>query len=346
MKIYINNLLKEKKQFGVSRVKNELYKRLPKYLSEFDIKWVESDLPTYGSLLKNCIRILLTEALSFKKGIFFSAYSEFPFFSRMKKVILIHDLNPIKYTDFRFYSKYFHLILKRSFEKDVQIIAVSEFTKNEIINWADSHGMKIFNKIEVVHNGYDKTIFKMLDEKKNLTKAMFGVENYFLFVGNTEKSSKNFKILIEIWENSNLKKNFSLVVVGKINQHYNLPQNHYIKFIGYCSNEELSTLYNNAIALIHPGINEGFGLTPLEAMACGCPVIVADSGALPEVVGEAGILVNPEDKKSVYDAIWSFGKDTLKRKEYIDKGLKRAQMFDWEKSAEKIAEIIRRFMNE
>ena len=98
-------------------------------------------------------------------------------------------------------------------------------------------------------------------------------------------------------------------------------------------NEELVYLYNAASLFVLPSFYEGFGLPPLEAMACGTPVIVSKVSSLPEVVGDAGLLVEPEDVEGLTVAMWRVLTDEKVRREMRAKGLKRAATFSWERAA-------------
>ncbi len=115
-----------------------------------------------------------------------------------------------------------------------------------------------------------------------------------------------------------------------------------VRFLGHVSPEDLLGLYNAAQVLVHPAFYEGFGLTPLEAMACGTPVIVSNSSSLPEVVGDAALLVEPTDVDGLAVAIWRVLSDTALREQMVKKGLQRARSFSWQKTAQETLEIYRR----
>jgi len=106
--------------------------------------------------------------------------------------------------------------------------------------------------------------------------------------------------------------------------------------IGYVDDEDLAPLYSRAMFFIYPSLYEGFGLPPLEAMKCGTPVITSNNSSLPEVVGDAGIMINPKSEKQLVDAIYKLYKDEDLRKELNKKGLKQAEMFSWEKTVNKM----------
>ncbi|MEA3458002.1 MAG: glycosyltransferase family 1 protein, partial [Candidatus Thermoplasmatota archaeon] len=112
-----------------------------------------------------------------------------------------------------------------------------------------------------------------------------------------------------------------------------------VVFTGYVSDEDLPALYNAADLFVYPSIYEGFGLPPLEAMACGTPVITSNTSSLPEVVGDAGIMVDPPDVDRLADAMHEVLTNEGLRANMIKKGLGRAEMFSWEKCARETLEV-------
>jgi mannosyltransferase len=109
--------------------------------------------------------------------------------------------------------------------------------------------------------------------------------------------------------------------------------------------ENLGYLYQRAFALVYPSLYEGFGLPPLEAMSCGCPVIASNTSSIPEVVADAGILINPYDVNAIATALEKLLSDDI-RNYYITKGLDRAELFSWEQTAQKYTEIYKSLMTD
>ena len=112
-----------------------------------------------------------------------------------------------------------------------------------------------------------------------------------------------------------------------------------VHFVGQVSSEELLYLYNAAELLAHPAFYEGFGLPPLEAMACGLPAIVSNVASLPEVVGDAGLLIDPHDADELTVAMWRVLNDGELRQEMRNKGLRQAERFSWGRAARETAAI-------
>jgi alpha-1,3-rhamnosyl/mannosyltransferase len=117
-----------------------------------------------------------------------------------------------------------------------------------------------------------------------------------------------------------------------------------VRPLGYVDDADLPALYAGALALVYPSIYEGFGLPPLEAMACGTPVIVSNRSSLPEVVGDAGILVEPEDETAIASALERLRDDPAYRAERSQAGLARASMYSWDRTARETLAVYRRVL--
>lgn len=231
----------------------------------------------------------------------------------------------------------------RSMRKADKIITISEKTKEDLIQYTRIPE----EKIKTIYLGVDAK-FKILKEEdiQELKNRYDLPENFILYLG-SEQSRKNFIFLIKAFyclkKKYNLK--IKLVKAGRsqitekqrkktfelINK-LNLTKD--IIFIDYIPEKDLTTLYNAANLFVYPSLYEGFGLPPLEAMACGTPVITSNTTSLPEVVGEAGIIVDPHNIKELRDAMYNVLKDPELGNELSKKGLKRAKMFSWERTAQ------------
>lgn len=118
----------------------------------------------------------------------------------------------------------------------------------------------------------------------------------------------------------------------------------YITYFGKPDKKTLVEIYNAADMLIAPSLHEGFGITILEAMACGTPVITSNTSAMPEVAGDAAILVNPQEPQAISQAVVRLHNDAIYYQELVDKGLSRAKLFTWEKTAEKLADVYEKLL--
>ncbi|MCC5832224.1 MAG: glycosyltransferase family 4 protein [Chlamydiales bacterium] len=174
--------------------------------------------------------------------------------------------------------------------------------------------------------------------KPDPKKKMEGLpERYMLYVGNL-KPHKNLKRLIEA--HAQLDNPIPLVVVGKQFNEIELPD--HVHYVGYLPDESLPGLYAGAELFLFPSTYEGFGIPPLEAMACGCPVVAGRAGALPEVCGDAVEFVDPFSTTSIKEGIERLLSDSARREELVKKGKERVKEYTPEKTAEKFINIVKR----
>ena len=222
------------------------------------------------------------------------------------------------------------------------IIAVSENTKSDLVKYLNIPE----RKISVIYNGVDHNIFKPYKPyQMRPYHAILRHKPYILYVG-SERRRKNLSGLFEAF--AMLRQEFpelKLVKVGgpghsrqlrseMLKKLSSLGISENVTFVDYISELELAYYYSSATLLAYPSLYEGFGLPPLEAMACGCPVVTANTSSLPEVVGEAGIMVNPYDTRSLVQAMRRVLTDDKLRDNMVRKGLEQSKKFSWEKTAE------------
>lgn len=322
-------------QLGKSDRKNEylLYSFLPiskEVLSHFG-KRMKNILvrPTFGwNYLALPLRLLKD-----KPDFFLGPSQSLPAFLPCPSIVIVHDLGyehcPEFYKDFQKLRNN----TQRAIGKASRIIAVSEFTKKDL---RETYQISE-EKISVAYEGIDP-IFRPQPQIK-IAKP------YFLFVGALKKSKNIPRILQAFAEFLRLsKKDFSLVLAGgdlwldkeiaPMIKKFGLKDE--VKFLGFVPKKNLPGLYSGATAFVSPSLYEGFGLTLLEAMACGCPVIAANTGAQPEVIGEAGILIDPENVSEITRALIKIATDLNFRQKLIGLGLARAKKFSWKKFSEEI----------
>lgn len=260
---------------------------------------------------------------------------EFPFVGSVPLVVNIHDLHPLRFpAQFGKASAYFRFSLKL-LKKAVRRVTVdSEFVKKELMTTINIPE----EKVDVIQSGYNRKLFypQSPEAKGAFLKKYSLPGNYILSVGNFFPY-KNVKTLINAFLQIKDRIKQSLVIVGR--REFSpepLPADERIFYMDYVSAEDLPKFYSYADMLAHPSLSEGFGLTPLEAMACGAPVISSNAGSLPEVVGNAGMLFNPLDIAQLGRLIEEVVKNEGLRRELIRKGLEHAKRFSWEKTAEGI----------
>jgi glycosyltransferase involved in cell wall biosynthesis len=264
-----------------------------------------------------------------------------PFKRSCKSVITIHDLNFLLYPHFltpesaRYYGQ-----IDQAVRNCDHIIAVSESTKRDIIRLTGAAE----HKITVVYEAANPIYRPVRDEQfLRQVKARLGLPDEFILFVSTIEPRKNVPTLLAAYKQllDNYHIEVKLVLAGEkgwladevfaLVEKLNLREQ--VLFLGHVTPQDLLGLYNAACLLVHPAFYEGFGLTPLEAMACGTPVVVSNTSSLPEVVGDAALLVEPTDVDGMTVAMWRLLSDEALRQQMVDKGLKRARMFSWKKAA-------------
>ena len=274
---------------------------------------------------------------------------------KAKLVVTIHDITPLLLPQYhnRYTRTYIRNKLLSIGERADRIIAVSENTKRDIM-----HSLSIpESKIKVIYEAIDKSYHPIEDIKfLNRIRKRYTLPDKFILHVGTIEPRKNITRLIKAF--STLKKMKSLkhklVIAGQKGWRYSdifrevkdLDLEGEVIFIGYVSEEDLPGLYNAAQVFVYPSLYEGFGLAPLEAMACGTPVICSHTSSLPEVVGDVAILVDPYNIDEMARAIGEVLTDEGLRQEMGAKGLKRASLFSWEKTARETLSVYRDLYNQ
>ncbi|MCX5998423.1 MAG: glycosyltransferase family 1 protein [Chloroflexi bacterium] len=245
----------------------------------------------------------------------------------------IHEMFPQHFPEHRS----FHERKRRCIEKADLVIAVSENTKRDVLQ-----RFRIGeHRIRVIHNAAS-TVFTQASvaQQEELVRRLGLAKPFVLYVG-CRSGYKNFSVLLEaysIWEKRH---DLDLICVGgeaawsaeetQTMIRANLTSS--VKLFTEVTDEDLRGLYSRACMFVYPSLYEGLGLPPLEAMACGTPVVVANSSSLPEVVGNAGLYFEPSAHEELLDAIDRVAEDTDLRQALTRKGFERAGMFTWEKTA-------------
>jgi len=295
----------------------------------------------YQIALKNVLKKL-------KPDIYIATDGMFPLNSNIKTLAIIHDLNFEHHPELlpknvlNYYKKYFPKFAQQA----NQIATVSEFSKNDIVQTYKIEA----SKISVVFNGASKKFKPISEVEKQIVKDKFteGV-NYFLFVG-TIHPRKNVPMLLKAFNQYKLESGSSLklLIAGKkmwsnaettqlLNE---LEHKKDIVFTGRVNDKELAQLTAAAKAITYIPIFEGFGIPLLEGMQCGVPVITSNITSMPEVVGSAGILVNPFNQNEIAQAMQKITTNNNFHKELSSKSILQATKFSWEKTAQLVMESI------
>lgn len=272
-----------------------------------------------------------------------------PLWQPCSSVMTIHDLTHLRFPNL--FSKkvqwYYRLIVRPAARKMKKIITDSETSKSDILSFLNIPE----ERIVVIPLGVDKA-YKPQRESgvTSLLLKRFQISgNYILSLGN-RKPHKNFIRLVEAFNllEKETKSGYLLVILVDNDPRYRqiekrveeLSLGRKVKVISdFFSEEELSFLYSAADLFVLPSLYEGFGLPVLEAMACGTPVVASNTSSLPEVVGDAGILVDPYDHRKIAQAMYQVLGDRALWNRLREKGLDRAKIFTWEKTARKTLEV-------
>ncbi|MBE6048390.1 MAG: glycosyltransferase family 4 protein [Clostridium sp.] len=258
------------------------------------------------------------------------------------KVITLHDIIPLKMpeTVSDRYLNIFNNVLPNLIPKCEGIITVSQYSKDDIANEFNFPKEKIY----VTHLAAEK-IYKPLNKSicKKIIKKKYSIsDNFILYVGGFSPR-KNIIGLIESFSllSANTRKNLKLVITGKKGFSYskyknraetlNISEN--VIFTDFIPLEDMPIFYNSAELLVYPSFYEGFGLPPLEAMACGTPVIASNVTSLPEVCNDSALLVNPNDIYELSNCMSNVLNDEHLMKNMIKNGLTRSSDFSWRKTA-------------
>lgn len=245
-------------------------------------------------------------------------------------------------------SNYMHRLDLKGIEAAGHVIAVSEYTKKDLICKA---GMSD-EKISVIYCGVDHNIFYPRKENSKIINNFRLNKPYILYVG-SEQPRKNMNVLIDVFYKVKSEcKNINLVILGKggiyrkniLKQIQRFDLSGDVIFLDYLPQGMLPELYSFSKAFVFPSLYEGFGFPVLEAMCCGTPVVASNASSIPEVVGDAGILLNPLDVKGFADAIINILNNEKERQEFIRKGLIQAKKFSWEKASQETFEIYKKFI--
>jgi glycosyltransferase involved in cell wall biosynthesis len=262
--------------------------------------------------------------------------------AKCKQLAVIHDLNFEHYpNDLPFLvRKYYKYFFPRFAKKASRIATVSEFSKKDI---ETTYGIES-SKIDVVYNGCNTAFAPVSEEIKKLTKDKYSSGNeYFLFVGALHPR-KNVSRLFEAFDKFKSIQNSSvkLVIVGvkyywtsDIKRTYlNMKHKKDVVFTGRLTSDELKNVIASAFALTYVPYFEGFGIPIIEAMNCDVPVITSNITSMPEIAGDAALLIDPFSVDSISDGMSKLYLDKDLRNSLIEKGRKRKLEFSWDKTAD------------
>ncbi len=368
MKVCINTLVTPSQKIGVGVYIDNLIKYFKKGSGSHEYCWFVSkkepdifqvDAPEYSRSLFSATaqpawKLIFQQPVFFLKLLLLKADlyhipNTFPLWiSPCPTVISILDLQEFytnKYGTLRsLYRKFFNFIAVRVADK---VITISHHSKRDIVRLLHVPEEKVAVTYLAIGPAFRPMDKKVCHAQINKRYGLADCE-YIVSVGELHPG-KNYTRLIRAFSKLKKRKKFfyKLLIVGKKGWNYEeifntvsaLHLKKEVIFTGYVAAEELPIIYNGATLSVYPSLYEGFGLPPLEAMACGTPLISSNSSSLPEVVGNGGIMVDPYNVDAMAEKIDQVLSDKKKQVDLIHKGFQQTKKFSWEKTAQETLKI-------
>ena len=268
---------------------------------------------------------------------------------RCPSVVTIHDCIHLMFPQYlpnRLALAYARTSIRLAARRATRVLTVSESSKRDILRFVDTEP----DKIDVIYNAYDERFgVEPREEDVVRVRERYQLHDEFvLYVGNV-KPHKNLERLIEAFDRVHKRglDHLKLVIIGdEISKYTSLRRavhrhqlHKYVRFLGYLPEETLGVMYRLAGVFVFPSLYEGFGLPPLEAMASGTPVVTSNLSSLPEVTGDAAVLVDPYDPDAIAGGIERVLTDETIRRDLRRKGIARAKQFSWEASVKRVRDI-------
>lgn len=265
-----------------------------------------------------------------------------PFFYSGPSIVHIHDLcfivNPQWYS-YAFHRAY-NFIIPRLARKATKVITNSNNSRNDLMQFCEVSA----DKVKLIYWAVDATFHRVSSKKEGFIHDNVPKEDFILYVGSLEPR-KNIATLIEAYESlrhRNPQLKTKLILIGGENRLFakaRLKISEYdndIHFKGFVGDEKLRDYYRKATVVAYPSLYEGFGLPPLEAMASGTPVVTSNTSSLPEVVGDAALMVSPFDASQLAEALEKVLSNSALRQKMVASGYKQVKKFNWYRVARNI----------
>jgi glycosyltransferase involved in cell wall biosynthesis len=268
---------------------------------------------------------------------------------RCQSVVTIHDCIHLMFPQYlpnRFALAYARTSIVLAARRATRVMTVSESSKRDILRFVDVRP----EKIDVIYNAFDERFgVEPLEEDVVRVRERYQLHDEFVLYAGNVKPHKNLERLIEAFDLVRKRglDHLKLVLIGdEISKYAALRRavhqhqlHKYVRFLGYLPEETLAVMYRLAGVFVFPSLYEGFGLPPLEAMASGTPVVTSNVSSLPEVAGDAAVLVDPYTPQAIADGIYKVLTDESLRRSLRQKGLARAAQFSWEQSVRRVRAI-------
>lgn len=265
-----------------------------------------------------------------------------------RQVVTLHDVVPLDHPEWLNpkFAAWYRFLTPRLVKRVAHVITISEFSKERIL----AHAKMDASRVTVIPNGVDER-FRPLSQDEIFEKTGtldLPCRHYVLCVGSLEPR-KNLARMLQAWSRiqADIPSDIWLVLAGMRGNSRvfadatgldTLPPR--VHLTGHVADDVLPALYAGALLFAYPSVYEGFGLPPLEAMASGVPVLTGNLASLPEVVGGAGVMVDPYDVEAIAEGLKRLIKDGSLRSQLRAKGLERARLFNWDRTAERTWAIL------
>ena len=281
--------------------------------------------------------------------LFHAPHYVLPVLVRCRSVVTIHDCIHLMFPQYLpnpLALRYARASITGAARRATRVLTVSESSKRDILRFVNIAP----EKIDVIYNAYDERFsIPPSEEDLDRVRERYQLQDQFVLYAGNVKPHKNLERLIDAFEIVRRRglDNLKLVLIGddisryaRLRRAVHKHQLHkYVRFLGYMPEETLAAMYRLAGVFVFPSLYEGFGLPPLEAMASGTPVVTSNVSSLPEVAGNAALLVDPLDPEVIADGVYRVLTDDALRQDLKQKGLARAKQFSWEQSVKRVRQI-------
>jgi glycosyltransferase involved in cell wall biosynthesis len=351
--------------FGIGTYIRNLLRQLARLdrQTEFVLLCRPEDMPSLASLGENLRPVAETSRnysiieqikipLALKRErvtLFHAPHYVLPPLVACRSVVTIHDCIHLMFPQYlpnRLALGYARASIFAAARRATRVLTVSESSKRDILRFVDIKP----EKIDVIYNAYDERFaVEPREEDVDRVRERYQLHDEFVLYAGNVKPHKNLERLIEAFHLVRRRglDHLRLVLIGDeisryaalrraVHRHQLHP---YVRFLGYLPEETLGVMYRLAGVFVFPSLYEGFGLPPLEAMASGTPVVTSNVSSLPEVAGDAAVLVDPYDPNAIANGIYQVLTDDQLRRDLRARGAARARQFSWEQSARRVREI-------
>ena len=263
--------------------------------------------------------------------------------AKRDQVVTIHDLATLEHPEWfnpRF-AAFYRWLLPKLLPRVHGLICVSEFTRSRLLTLLPVKR----DRVTVVRPGVSRLFTRPAEADLQKQLLALGLPAGYLLCVAAFEPRKNYRRLLEAWSGIARELGSVLVLSGHTGRTHIFDSPGFkadatVRQLGYVSEEALPALYAGATAMIFPSLYEGFGMPPLEAMACGTPVIASDRPALRETLGDAACYCDPEDSNSIAAAIVKVSRSLALRQELAGRGSERVRLFDWDRTAEETWDVL------